>query len=50
LVGTPLFTDKATASCERIAYARVFVKTKADKAMQNKVTLQIEEGEDIELE
>jgi len=50
MVGIPLYMDRATATGERISYARVFIKIRADKDLVNKVRLQVEEGEVMDIE
>lgn len=45
VIGTPLYIDKATASAERTAYARVFVEISANKFLPKSVNLHLDDGE-----
>ena len=49
LIGTPMFMDKATAIGERLSYARCFIEIDALKKLPKTVTLEIEEGETIDV-
>jgi len=50
MVGMPLFMDGATATGERISYARVFIEIKANKELPNKIRLQLEEGDEMDVD
>jgi len=50
LVGIPLFMDMSTASGERISYARCFVEIDASKTLPSLVTLELEDGDGIEVQ
>ena len=50
MVGKLMYMDRATAMGERISYAQVFVEVSADKPLVDKVSLQIEEGEEMEID
>jgi len=45
LVGKPLYMDKATASGERLTFARCFVKVAAAETLPCKIMLENDEGE-----
>ena len=49
MMGTPLYKDKATATGERISYARVFVEINAKRDLLNSVQIQLEGGEVMEI-
>ena len=47
LIGKPLYMDNATATGERLAYARCFVEISASKQLPSQKTLEVEEGERV---
>lgn len=48
MVGTPLYIDNATATCERMAYARCFVEISAKDTLPKAVKLDLGDGEWVE--
>ena len=50
IIGIPIHMDKATASGERLSYARCFIEVSATQKLPNSVLLQLEDGEEIEVE
>jgi len=50
LIGKPLYTDKATASSECIAYARSFIEIAASTILPKKVSVQLETGEVLQID
>jgi len=50
IVGTPIHMDRSTGNGERLSCARSFIEVSAAKPLPKSINLQVEEGEEIEVD